>query len=257
MKRTPKSQTEAHSTTNRVPLEMPPYLVVFGAHPDDIEFGCGGVVARETHAGRRVHLVVCSRGESGTHGTPAERTVEAEKAAALLGASLEFIELDGDAHLEIRTAHALKLAALLRRTRPTLLLAPTLEQNQHPDHWRLGQLVRDAARLARYGGVNELKSQPAHSIHQLFFYAITPNAEPQQIQPVYIDISSPDVVSAWTSSMEAHASQLKTRNYVELQLARVRVNGSRCGSNAAMALYPNDPLVFDSLTLAGRGARHF
>jgi len=257
MKRTLKSKTKPNPSTANLSLDVPPYLVVFGAHPDDIEFGCGGIIARETHAGRRVHFVICSRGESGTNGTPAERIAEAEKAAALLGATIEFIKLDGDAHLEIRTTHTLKLAAIIRRTRPTLVLAPTLEQNQHPDHWRLGQLVRDAARLARYGGVVELKTLPAHAIHQLFFYAITPNAEPAGTQPVFIDISSSEVMSTWTASMEAHASQLKTRNYVELQLARAKVNGSRCGSDAAMALYPNDPLVFDSLALAGRGARRF
>jgi N-acetylglucosamine malate deacetylase 1 len=245
------------STQTRRVKDNPPYLLVFGAHPDDIEFGCGGVVALETRAGRRVHFVVCSRGEAGTHGTPAERTAEAEKAAALLGATLEFIELDGDAHLEIRAAHAIKLAGIIRRVRPTTVLAPTLVQNQHPDHWRLGQLVRDAARLARYGGLGELKTQPPHAIGQLFFYAITPDAEPRDTQPVLIDVSLPEVVAAWTASMEAHASQMKTRDYVSLQLARARVNGSRSGATAAMALFPNDPLVFDSLAPLARAARRF
>ena len=233
-----------------------PPLLAFGAHPDDIEFGCGGIIARETHAGRPVHLVICSRGEAGTNGTPAERTTEAEKAAALLGATIEFLELDGDAHLEIRSVHAIALAGIIRRTKPAIVLAPTLEPNQHPDHWRLAQLVRDATRLARYGGV-ELKDQPVHAIGQLFFYAITSNAEPMSGQPVLIDVSSPQVVAAWTAAMQAHASQWKTRDYVELQLARARVNGSRCGTPAAMSLYPNDPLVFDSLASLARGARRY
>src|SRR3982751_5811416 len=98
--------------TKSTPTDRAP-LVAFGAHPDDLEFGCGGILAREAQNGRSVHLVVCSRGEAGTNGTPAERTREAEKAARLLGATLEFVELDGDAHLEIRSAHALKLAAVL------------------------------------------------------------------------------------------------------------------------------------------------
>src|SRR3954471_5486607 len=106
-------------------------LVAFGAHPDDIEFGCGGIIARESRAGRPIYFVVCSRGEAGTNGTPAERTKEAEKAAKLLGATVEFLELDGDAHLEIRSAHALKLAGILRKVRPALVLAPTVAQNQH------------------------------------------------------------------------------------------------------------------------------
>ena len=253
MKPTPKSQAKVGRTRENPPS----HVLVFGAHPDDIEFGCGGIVARETHAGRSVHFVICSRGESGTNGTPAERVAEAEKAAGLLGATLEFIELDGDAHLEIRSAHTIALASIIRRTRPALVLAPTLEQNQHPDHWRLGQLVRDAARLARYGGLAELQAQPVHAIGQLFFYAITPNAEPAGVQPVLIDLSAPGVIAAWTAAMEEHASQLKTRNYVEVQLARARVNGSRCGTDAAQALYPNDALVFDSLAPLSRGARRF
>lgn len=232
-------------------------VLAFGAHPDDIEFGCGGVIARETQSGRRAHLVVCSRGEAGTNGTPAERSAEAEKAAALLGATLEFIELDGDAHLELRVAHAIKLAGIIRRLRPTLLLAPTLVPNQHPDHWRLAQLVRDAARLARYGGVAELQGQPPHAVGQIFFYAITPDAEPRDLPPLFVDISAPETLAAWTAAMEAHVSQLKTRNYVSLQLARATVNGSRCGAIAAAALFPNDPLVFDSLAPLTRAARRF
>jgi LmbE family N-acetylglucosaminyl deacetylase len=235
----------------------PAALLVFGAHPDDIEFGCGAVIAKETRAGRPVHFVVCSRGEAGTNGTPAERTAEAEKSAALLGATLEFVELDGDAHLELRSAHALKLAGLIRHLRPGLVLAPTLAQNQHPDHWRLGQLVRDAARLARYGGLAELKHLPAHAIGQLLFYAISPDAEPKDVPPVLIDVSDAEIIQAWTNAMEAHASQMKTRNYASLQLARATVNGSRCGALAAIALYPNDPLVFDSLAPLVRAARRF
>src|SRR5579871_6254238 len=109
--------------TPATPVELGP-LLAFGAHPDDIEFGCGGIIARETRLGRRVHFVVCSRGEAGTNGTPAERTAEAEKAAAILGATLEFIELDGDAHLEVRARHAITLAGIIRRMRPQIVVAP-------------------------------------------------------------------------------------------------------------------------------------
>ena len=238
-----------------MPLSLPP-LLAFGAHPDDIEFGAGGIVAREAQAGRRIHFVVCSRGEAGTNGTPAQRTREAKVAAKILGATLEFIELDGDARLEIKASHARKLAAVIRRLQPGVVLAPTLETNQHPDHWRLGQLVRDAIRLARYGGLRELKSRPPHAVGQLFFYALSPGSVPVTT-PVLIDISAPAVVQAWTKSMEAHASQMKTRNYVELQVARARVLRLDAGVAYAQALYANDPLLFDSLAAVGRGARRF
>ncbi|MBS1956919.1 MAG: PIG-L family deacetylase [Cyanobacteria bacterium SZAS-4] len=232
-------------------------LLIFGAHPDDIEFGCGGVVARETQSGRSVHFVVGSLGEAGSNGTPEQRAEESTAAAKLLGASIEFIELDGDSHLEIRSAHALRLASIIRRMRPETLLAPSCVENQHPDHSRLGQLVRDAARLARYGGLKELSDHKTHAVKQLFFYAVTPDGEPRDIPPVLIDISAPEVVSAWTAAMNAHRSQAATRNYVDLQLTRAKLFGARAGVEYAMAVYPNDPMVFDSLADAGRGARRF
>jgi LmbE family N-acetylglucosaminyl deacetylase len=232
-------------------------LLAFGAHPDDIEFGCGGVIARETRAGRKAHFVICSRGESGTYGTPQKRTVEAKKSASLLGASIEFIKLDGDARLEFRAAHAIKLAGILRRVRPSVVLAPSLAENQHPDHARLGKLGRDATRLARYGGLKELRRQRPHVIEQLFFYAVTPDAEPPDITPVLIDVSSPELIAAWTAAMEAHATQTSALNYVELQLTRARLLGTRAGVAYAIALFPNEPLVFESLAHTGRGARQF
>ncbi|MFY9926021.1 MAG: PIG-L family deacetylase [Opitutaceae bacterium] len=232
-------------------------LLAFGAHPDDIEFGCGGVAARESRLGRAVHMVVCSRGESASRGTPAVRASEARRAARLLGATLEFVELDGDARLEVRAAHALTLAAIIRRVRPGIVLAPTLVGNQHPDHPRLGRIVRDAARLARYGGLGGLRGRPAHAIGQLLYYAVSQEAEPAGALSVLIDISEPEVVAAWTAAMGAHRSQLSTRNYVELQLSRARVHGLRAGAAYAQALYPNDPLVFGELEPLLRGARRF
>jgi LmbE family N-acetylglucosaminyl deacetylase len=232
-------------------------LLAFGAHPDDVEFGCGGIIVRETRAGRAARLVVCSRGESGSQGTPAQRTAETKRAAALLGATLEFAELDGDAHLEVRPAHALRLAEIIRRVRPAAVLAPSLAGNQHPDHPRLGRLVRDACRLARYGGVAELRPLPPHAVHQLFFYAVTPEAEPPGGLPVLIDLSAPGLVAAWTAAMEAHATQARARHFVELQLARARVHGLRAGVEYAQALYPADPLLFDSLAALGPSARRF
>jgi N-acetylglucosamine malate deacetylase 1 len=232
-------------------------VLAFGAHPDDIEFACGGVIVQETRAGRAAHLVVCSRGEAGTHGRPEQRVAEAQRAAALLGATIEFVELDGDSHLEVRAAHAITLAGVLRRVRPGLVLAPSLVENQHPDHSKLGRLVCDAARLARYGRVRELTASPPHAIAHLLFYALSREAEPDDISRVLIDISRPEIVAAWVAAMGAHGSQTSARNYVDAQLTRARLNGLGAGVEYATALFPADPLVFTGLSELGRGARGF
>jgi N-acetylglucosamine malate deacetylase 1 len=240
---------------NHPPEQAP--LLAFGAHPDDIEFGCGAVIAVETRAGRMAHLVVCSRGESGTNGTPEERTLEAAQGAAIMGATIEFLQLDGDAHLEVRAAHAIRLADIIRRVRPAIVLAPSLVANQHPDHARLGQLVRDAARLARYGGLAELNDSPAHSIGQLFFFALTPDSEPRDVTPILFDVSAPEIITTWTDAMNAHVSQTRTRNYTEIQLTRARLNGLRAGVGHAIPLFPNAPIVVDTLAQLGRSASRF
>lgn len=237
--------------------ETPEPLLAFGAHPDDIEFGCGGVIAREAQAGRKIHFAICSRGEAGTHGTPKQRTAEAKSAAKILGASIEFVALDGDAHLEIRAAHAIKLAKIIRQIRPQTVLAPSVAENQHPDHWRLGTLVRDAARLARFGGLKELRTLKPHAISQLFFYAVTPEAEPRDISPVLMDISSPETLSTWERAMAAHESQVNARNYIELQITRARLLGARAGIGHAQALFPNDPPVLETLSQLSHSARRF
>ena len=113
----------------------------------------------------------------------------------------------------------------------------------------------DAARLACFGGLRELATSPPHRISHLLFYAITSEAEPDNISPVLIDISRPEVVAAWVAAMEAHASQTGARNYVEVQLTRARLYGLGAALEYATALFPADPLVFTSLSGLGRGAR--
>jgi LmbE family N-acetylglucosaminyl deacetylase len=232
-------------------------ILVFGAHPDDIEFGCGGVIARESLNGRQAHFVVCSAGESASYGTPEQRKEETTRAASTLGATVEFLELGGDAHFEIKFEHTVKLAEAIRRMQAHTVLSTSPNENQHPDHARLGQMVRDACRLARYGGLHELKAHPSHSIDRLFYYAVTPDGEPPDIAPIFIDVSSPEVISRWTEAMMAHGSQTSARGYVDLQLNRARVWGLRAGVEYASALYPNEASVFQSLSETGRGARYF
>jgi LmbE family N-acetylglucosaminyl deacetylase len=232
-------------------------ILAFGAHPDDIEFGCGGVIARETRAGGVAHFVVGSRGESATHGTSAQRAAEAAAGAAALGATLEFADFGGDAHFEFKLVHTLALAGIIRRFRPAIMLAPTPAENQHPDHAVLGRMVREAARLARYGGVAELRDHAPHEIGSLLFYAVTPAAEFTGQPPVLIDVSAPGVLEAWKAAMAAHASQQATRHYIELQLTRSRLLGLQSGAGHAIALWPNDPPVFAALGELGRAARTF
>jgi len=217
-------------------------ILAVGAHPDDIEFGCGGILLAEAKRGSAISLCICSRGEAGTNGSPEEREVEARKAATLLGATIEFLEFGGDCRLDSTAANNLAIARVIRRAQPDLLLSPTAIGNQHPDHIVVSQLCRAAARLARYGGLRELGDQPLHAIKHHFEYAITSEAEPASDQvKLRVDVSAE--FKAWVELMECHTTQLRTRRYVELQTTRARLLGLTSGVEYAQALYPTSDFV--------------
>jgi bacillithiol biosynthesis deacetylase BshB1 len=233
----------------------PRRILAVGAHPDDVEFGCGGILAKEAARGHAVVILNLTRGESATHGTSAERAAEAAAAAERLGAALEFLALAGDARLEHKPDNAIAIASVIRRLRPHLVLAPSPEENQHPDHGRAGRLVRDAARLARYGGLRGLEPHAPHAIDALFFYDITgTGAAPAGLARLLVDVS--EVFDAWKAAMECHRSQMATRDYVGLQIARARVAGAEIGAAYAMAVWANDAIRLQGLTdLPGTGRR--
>ncbi|MDQ8203032.1 PIG-L family deacetylase [Pelagicoccus sp. SDUM812003] len=230
-------------------------ILAIGAHPDDIEFGAGGILLKEKESGARLQLLVCSKGESGSNGTPDQREAECRAASTQLGAELQFLDLGGDGLMERGKEGALSIARVIRSLRPDIVLAPSLVENQHPDHAVIGNLVRDAARLARYAGLDALKDLASHSIESLYFYAITPGAEPQAETPLCIDISS--VFDSWLQLMRCHASQMKTRHYVDLQVARSRSIGLQMGTEHAQAIYANDRLILETLSESPKGARTF
>ena len=221
-------------------------ILAVGAHPDDIEFGCGGILLVEAARGSEISLCVCSRGESGTNGTPAEREAEAADAARLLGARLEFLDLGGDSHIEVSVPNALALARSIRARQPEILLGPFSSPDQHPDHAAVGCLCRDAARLARYGGIAELRDLPPHAIRHFFCYAVTPGGEPPQARSaIWVDISAQ--FAPWVTLMECHRTQLRTRRYIDLQTSRARVLGLEAGVEYAQPLFSTDDFLVETL----------
>ena len=114
-------------------------ILVFAAHPDDAELGCGGTIAKHVSLGHTVGIVDLTRGELGTRGTIQTRAEEAAESARILGVSVrENLQLrDGfflnDEH------HQLKLIERIRHYRPEIVLANAIH-DRHPDHGQGAQL---------------------------------------------------------------------------------------------------------------------
>jgi bacillithiol biosynthesis deacetylase BshB1 len=122
-------------------------LLAIFPHPDDAELGCGGTLAKAATAGHRVAIVDLARGEMASRGTVELRAEEAQRAAKVLGVSCrENVGLP-DAGLRNDPETREKVALVIRRFRPRVVIAPALE-GRHPDHRVAAQLVRDACFVA-------------------------------------------------------------------------------------------------------------
>ena len=218
-------------------------ILAIGPHPDDIEFGCAPILIKEVRRGNSVQMLVLSRGEAGSAGTPEGREQESRNAARLMGASIEFLDFGGDCHLECSPQNAIRIAAEIRKFKPQIVLAPHPQENQHPDHAAAARLVRDACRLARYGGLEELKSTPPHRVSNLFFYNITQH---MQKPDIVIDIS--DLIPEWEAVMRCHESQVLSKGYIDLPMTAARLLGLTIGIDYAAGLCMNDPLHLETIS---------
>ncbi len=118
-------------------------LLVFGPHPDDIEIGMAGTVARHTALGYKVGLCDLTRGEMGSNGTPEERVAEAEEARIVLGAEWRQNFGWADRTIGAEPAHRAQTIALLRRFRPRSVAVPYWD-DRHPDHRAASQVLTEA-----------------------------------------------------------------------------------------------------------------
>ena len=119
-------------------------LLAFGPHPDDLEIGMGGTIARHASAGSRVGLCDLTAGELGTNGTPEERQREAAEAARILGAAWRENLGWPDGGIQPTPALVRSAVDLIRRHRPRVMAIPYWD-DRHPDHPGASQTLSLAA----------------------------------------------------------------------------------------------------------------
>jgi len=122
-------------------------ILAIGAHPDDVELGCAGTIAKEISNGKKVGIVDLTRGELGTRGDANTRDTESNDAANLLGVefreNLNFL----DCFFANDQKHQLKLVEVIRKYKPDLVICNAV-QDRHIDHSKAAKLVTDACFLS-------------------------------------------------------------------------------------------------------------
>ncbi|MCS7013285.1 MAG: bacillithiol biosynthesis deacetylase BshB1 [Chloroherpetonaceae bacterium] len=141
-------------------MTEPIYALAFGAHPDDVEISCAATMLKLHREGKSVVVCDLTEGEMGTRGSRKQRRKEAHAAAQILGYR-ERINLNlGDTRFLNSRENLLKLIAVIRRYRPTVVFAPQPVE-RHPDHERAAKLVADAC---FYAGLLKIKTKESGKV---------------------------------------------------------------------------------------------
>ena len=156
-------------------------ILAFGAHPDDVELGCSGTIAKEISLGKKVGIIDLTRGELGTRGSVEIRNQEAAEAAKILGVSIrENLDMR-DGFFVNDEAHQLKIIKMVRKYRPEIVICNAIE-DRHIDHGKGSQLVSDACFLSglmkietEIDGIKQEAWRPKLVYHYMQWKNLTPD----------------------------------------------------------------------------------
>jgi len=138
-------------------------ILAFGAHPDDVELGCGGSIALSVKQGKSVAIVDLTKGEMSTRGDVETRKKEAKKAADVLGVLLRKNMNFRDGFLVNDEIHQMKIITLIREYKPDIILCSALT-DRHIDHQKSSKLISDSCFLS---GLKKIETKSTNGINQL------------------------------------------------------------------------------------------
>jgi bacillithiol biosynthesis deacetylase BshB1 len=225
-------------------------VLVFGPHPDDIEIGLGGTIARHAAEGRSVGLCDLTAGELGSNGTPAVRLAEAEAAARVLGAAWrENLEWP-DGGIADTPAFINDAVNVIRRHQPRTIALPYWD-DRHPDHVAASRVLTIAAHRS---GLRRFETGLAPWRADWVCYYFINDAAPASF---VIDVS--DCYDKKRAALDCHKSQfapdgpdavgtrLTASSFRQLIETRDAQFGARAGVAFAEGLVVRDPLMRHSL----------
>lgn len=186
-------------------------ILAFGAHPDDVELGCSGTIAKEVSLGKKVGIIDLTRGELGTRGSVEIRNSESAKASEILGVVVrENLDMR-DGFFVNDEAHQMKVIEMIRKYQPEIVLCNAVK-DRHIDHGKGSKLVSDACFLS---GLRQIKTelngeaQEAWRPKVVYHYIQWQNIEPDFV----VDIS--EFMDEKMDSVLAYGSQFYDPNSKE------------------------------------------
>ena len=186
------------------PLPSAVDILAIAAHRDDVEQTCGGTLLAMHARGWRTAILDLTQGESGTRGTAADREREANEAARILNvANREALDLP-DGNVQNTLDNRLKIAAVLRRLRPRVVILPYW-QGRHPDHYTTATLGYEACFLSGLAKVATPDATAPHRPYKILYASLYAD-----VRPTFVVDITPHIEQR-LQSLLAYRSQYTTQ----------------------------------------------
>ena len=230
-------------------------ILAFGAHPDDVELGCGGTVAKEVSKGKKVGIIDLTRGELGTRGSVDLRDQESKLASNILGLVLRENLNFKDGFFQNNESNQIEIIKVIRKYRPEIVLC-NAEDDRHIDHPKAAELVSNACFLSGLrkietsdNGKNQKEWRPKNVYH----YIQWKNSSPDFL----VDISG--FISIKLKAIKAYSSQfydpnsnepetpISSKNFIESVKYRAQNLGRIIGTSAGEGFTSKQQLSIGNL----------
>ena len=156
-------------------------ILAIGAHPDDVELGCSGTLAKLISEGKKVAVIDLTQGELGTRGNEETRKAEAQKSSEILKVSARENLKMKDGFLQNSEEYQLRIVKMIRKYQPEIVFANAID-DRHPDHAKAAKLVSDACFLSglrkietEIDGQKQEAWRPKQIFHYIQWKHITPD----------------------------------------------------------------------------------
>lgn len=216
-------------------------ILAIGAHPDDVELGCGATIAKEISLGKKVGILDLTKGELGTRGSSKIRAEEAKNGAKILGVSIRENLGFADGFFINDEKHQIEIIKIIRKYKPEIVLCNAFD-DRHIDHPKGSKLVSDACFLSGLVKVETLLDgikQGAWRPKFVYHYIQWKNLEPDFVVDVsgFMDIKM-EAVKAYSSQFydpnsTEPSSPISNKNFLDSVKYRAQDLGRLVGTEYA------------------------
>ena len=230
-------------------------FLAFGAHPDDVELGCGATIAKLVSQGKKVGIVDLTRGELGTRGSAEIRTKETNEASKILGITIRENMDFKDGFFRNDEEHQLKIIQVIRKYQPDFVFC-NAPDDRHIDHPKGSQLIVEASFLSGLTKINTDDSsgnaQKQWRPKNIYHYIQWKNLDPDFIFDVsgFHNIKM-DAVKCYSSQFYDPKSKepetpISTKNFLNFVQSRANDFGRLIGVEHGEGFISNRKLGFSS-----------